>query len=103
MKPSRKLSREAWEKTLQYRSHQERLLIDELLDEKLNQLQVFIGQLKRTPHGRAELQRRSRSFGTCQRMEGESAGEFYGRLRHWLDRDLAPLKSPRNGSRPPVD
>jgi hypothetical protein len=47
---------------------------------------MFIGHLKRTPHGCAEIERRIKRFGDCKRIEGETSGHFYGKLRHWLDR-----------------
>lgn len=86
MNPTRKMKREDLEKTLQYQNRQDGLLGDELIEEKLSQLQAFIGQLAHTPHGRAELELRTRRFGDCKRVAGETTGQFYGKLRHWLDR-----------------
>ena len=86
MNPTRKMKREDLEKALQYQSRQEGLLADDLIEEKLSQLQAFIGHLTHTPHGRAELQLRTKRFGDCKRLEGETSGQFYGKLRHWLDR-----------------
>jgi hypothetical protein len=44
------------------------------------------------------LQSRSRREsmleGECKRIEGETSGQFYARLRHWLDRDMPQTKSP---------
>jgi len=91
---SRKSSREGREVTLQYKTRQEGLLGEELIEEKLAQLLEFIGKLKQTPAGSAELQRRTKLFGKCQRIEGETSVEFYGKLRHWLDRDVPQTKSP---------
>jgi hypothetical protein len=86
MNPSRRMQREALEITLQYRSRQETLAIEDLIEEKLTNLQMFISHLTRTPHGWAEIERRTKRFGDCKRVEGESSGQFYGKLRHWLDR-----------------
>ena len=91
---TRKANREAHEVTLQYQSRQETLLVDELTEEKLTQLLAFIGRLAGTPPGAAELQRRIKLFGPCNRIEGETSGQFYARLRHWLDRDPPRTKSP---------
>ena len=94
MDTSRKANRESLEVTLQYRSRQESLSGQEIVEEKLTQLQVLLGQLTKTPHGRAELEARTKHFGQCNRVEGETGTAFYGRLRRWLDRDLPHTKSP---------
>jgi len=91
---TRKAHREAQEATLQYRSRQEALLDDELIEDKLKQLLDFVGGLKQTPEGAAEVQRRVKLFGECQRSEGETSAEFYAKLRHWLDRSMPRTKSP---------
>jgi hypothetical protein len=91
---TRKANREAQEATLQYRSRQEALLDDELIEDKLMQLLKFVGGLKQNPEGAAEIQRRIKSFGECQRGEGETSTEFYAKLRHWLDRSMPQTKSP---------
>ena len=91
---TRKANREAQEATLQYRSRQEALLDEELIEEKLKQLLEFVAKLERNPEGTADLQRRVKLFGECRRSEGETSAEFYGKLRHWLDRDIASKKSP---------
>jgi len=88
MNPSRKSKREDLEVILQYRSSQQNLLVEERMEEKLTQLQAFVGQLTATPHGRTELENRTKRFGDCQRIEGETSGQFYSRLRQWLDRDV---------------
>jgi hypothetical protein len=103
MNPTRVVKREDLEKTQQYTRHQETLLVKDMIDEKLIQLQIFIGQLSRTPQGSAELQRRTRCFGKCQRIAGENSGQFYARLRLWLDRDLHDQESPRPRSIPHGD
>jgi hypothetical protein len=92
---TRKAHREAQEATLQYRSRQEALLDEELIEEKLTQLLAFIGHLKRTPMGTVEIQSRVKRFGGCKRNKGEPSAEFYPKLRHWLDRDMPRTKSPR--------
>ena len=96
MDKSRKANREDNEITLQYKSRQETLLDEESSEGKLEQLLSFISQLDQTPAGAAELQRRTTLFGECKRIEGETSGQFYARLRHWLDRDMPQTKSPRH-------
>ncbi|MHB0959073.1 MAG: hypothetical protein ACYC0X_27350 [Pirellulaceae bacterium] len=96
---SRKANREANEITLQYKSRQEILLDEELAEEKLVQLLAVIRQLDQTPSGTAELRRRRKLFGVCERIEGETSGQFYARLRHWLDRDIPQRKSPLHAPR----
>ncbi len=93
MDRSRKANREGNEVTLQHKSRKEALLNEELIEEKLAQLQASMEQLKQTPEGIAELQRRVKVFGECQRIEGETSEQFYFKLRRWLDREL-PTKSP---------
>ena len=87
MHPSLKSIREAHELTLQYKNRQSSMLVEELVEDKLAQLLAFINRLKETPPGMAELRGRVKFFGECERLQGENAGVFYGRLRHWLDRD----------------
>ena len=94
MDRSRKATREGNEITLQHKSEKEALLIEGLIEEKLAQLQASIEQLKQTPEGTADLQRRVKAFGECQRIEGETSGQFYDKLRRWLDRDIPLTKSP---------
>jgi hypothetical protein len=94
MDRSRKATREGNEVTLQHRSRKETLLIEELAEENLTQLQSSIEQLKQTPEGTAELQCRIRAFGECRRIEGETSGQFYGKLRRWLDREIPQTRSP---------
>jgi hypothetical protein len=94
MARSRKATREGNEVTLQHMSPKEALLIEELVEEKLAQLQASIEQLKQTPEGTAEIQRRIKAFGECQRTEDETPGQFYDKLRRWLDRDIPQKKSP---------
>jgi CRISPR/Cas system-associated endonuclease Cas1 len=94
MDRSRKATREGNEVTLQHKSRKEALLIEELVEEKLAQLQASIEQLKQTPEGIAELQRRIKAFNECKRIEGESSGQYYHKLRHWLDREIPQTKSP---------
>ncbi len=94
MDRSRKQSREGREKTFQYKSRQEALLDEELTEDKLAQLLAFIGEMEHTPEGNAELQRRVKLFGECERSEGETSAEFYAKLHHWLHRDIPQTKSP---------
>jgi hypothetical protein len=91
--------REAQEKALQYKSQQDGLLPEKLHEAKLTQLMAFIRRLEETPPGVAELKERIKLFGKCKRIDGETSGHFYGRLRHWLDRDFPQRKSPRHAAR----
>jgi hypothetical protein len=91
---SRKANREDNEKTLQYQSRQQAQLAEELSEDKLTQLLALISSLEKTPAGAAELERRTQLLGKCERIEGETAGQFHTRLRHWFDRDLPQTKSP---------
>ena len=99
MDPSRKANREDQEITLQYQSPQDAALVEELNQDKLTHLLSFIGKLEQTPSGAAELERRNKHFGECQRIAGEALGSFYARLRHWLDRDIPRTKSPLHAPR----
>ena len=99
MDQSRKANREDNEKTLQYKSRQEALLDEELAEDKLKELQESISQINQTPLGAAEFQRRTKLFGECKRIDGETSGEFYARLRNWLDREMPPSKSPLHAPR----
>jgi len=94
MDRSRKATREGNEVTLQHMSPKEALLIGELVEQKLAQLQASMEQLKQTPEGSIDLQRRTKAFGECQRIEGETSGRFYDKLRRWLDRDIPLTKTP---------
>jgi hypothetical protein len=99
MDKSRKANREDNEITLQYKTRQETLLEEELSEDKLTQLLVFISQLDQTPTGAAELQRRKKLFGECKRIEGEPSGKFYTRLHDWLEREIPQTKSPLHAPR----
>ena len=103
MDASRKASREANETTLQYQSRQETLDIEEQNEKKLSTLLAFVSHLEQTPPGAAELERRTKLFGECKRIEGESSGQFHARLRHWLDRDIPQTKSPLHAPRQTAD
>ena len=94
MDRSRKMTREGNEITLQHKSQKEALLIEELIEEKLAQLQASVEQLKETPEGTTDLQRRIKAFGECQRIEGETSGQFFDKLRRWLDREIPQTKAP---------
>jgi hypothetical protein len=94
MDRSRKANREVNEATLQHKSQREAALVEEMVEEKLAQLQASLEQLKQTPEGAADLQRRTKAFGECQQIEGETSGQFYAKLRHWLDRDIPQTKAP---------
>ena len=99
MDKSRKANRGDNEITLQYKSQQEILLEAELYQDKLTQLLAAISQLDQTSLGAAELQQRRKLFGECKRIEGESSGQFYARLHHWLDREIPQTKSPLHAPR----
>ena len=99
MDSSRKANREDNEITLQYKSRQETLLDEEHAEDKLKELLESIRQIDQTPLGTAELQRRRKLFGECKRIEGETSGQFYVRLRSWLDREMPPSKSPLHAPR----
>jgi hypothetical protein len=94
MDRTRKATRAGNEVTLQHRSRNESSAIEALVEEKLAELQASIEQLKQTPAGLAELQRRVKAFGECQRIEGETSAQFYDKLRRWMDREVLPTKSP---------
>lgn len=94
MDRSRKATREGNEITLQHMSPKEALLIEEFVEEKLAQLQASIEQLKQTPEGLADLQRRIKDFGECQRIEGETTVQFYDKLRRWMERYIPQTKLP---------
>jgi hypothetical protein len=99
MDNSRKANREDHEITLQYKTRQEARLDEEFSEDKLTQLLAVISQLEQTSAGATELQRRTRLFGECQRIEGETSGQFYARLRRWLDREVPQMKSPLHAPR----
>jgi hypothetical protein len=99
MDHSRIANREGNEKTLQYKSRQETRLDEEFTEDKLTDLLASISQLVQTPPGADEFQRRTKVFGECKRIEGETSGQFYARLRHWLDREIPPTKSPLHAPR----
>ena len=99
MDNSRKANREDNEITLQYKTRQETLLEEELSEDKLTDLLASISQLVQTPPGADEFQRRTKVFGECKRIEGETSGQFYARLRHWLDREIPETKSPLHAPR----
>jgi hypothetical protein len=99
MDSTRKATREGNETTLQYQSPQEARLVEKCNEEQLAQLEDSISRLEQTPAGAAELQRRIKLFGNCQRIDGETSGQFYIRLRYWLDRDLPQTRSPLHAPR----
>ena len=95
----RKANREDHEITLQYKTRREAMLVDELNEDRLTQLLAFIDRLQQTPPGSAELRHRTKVFGECKRVAGETTIGYYGKLRHWLDRDLPQAKSRRRRPR----
>ena len=99
MDRSRKANRERNEVTLQHKSRKEALRIERLIEEKLAELQASMEQLRQTPEGMAELKRRTKVFGECKRIEDETPGQFYDKLRRWLEREIPQTKSPRHPPR----
>jgi hypothetical protein len=93
MDANRNANRDAEEIAPQYQSQREPPLVEELTENKLRQSMVFIGWLEQTPLGAAELQRRIKLFGECQRIGGETSGHFDARQCHWLERDMPKIKS----------
>ena len=55
---------------------------------------LSIEQLLQTPEGKAELERRMKVFGECKRIEDETPGPFYDKLRRWLEREIPQTRSP---------
>jgi hypothetical protein len=94
MDRSRKANRERNEVTLQHKSRKEALRVERLVEEKLAELQASMEQLRQTPEGMAELKRRTKVFGECERIEDETPGQFYDKLRRWLEREIPQTKSP---------
>lgn len=80
----------------EYETRPKELHHQDLTEEKLAQLLEFIGELQQHPEGAAELKLRINRYGKCDRMEGETTAQFYGRLRSWLDKDLPLTKSSRH-------
>jgi hypothetical protein len=99
MDRTRKANREGNEVTLQYRTPTEALHEAGLIEEKLAQLQSRILQMEQTAEGMAELQRRVKLFGICQRVADDMSAQFCDKLRIWLERDLPPTKSPLHAPR----
>lgn len=94
MDRSRKENREGNEVTLQHRSQIEIARIEAINEDGLAQLLASIEEMKQTPQGIAELGRRTKVFGECRRIAGETSGQFYDNLRRWLERDIPQTKSP---------
>lgn len=94
MDRSRKANRDGNEVTLQHQSSLDAARVQEMVEEKLTQLQASIQALKQTPAGEDELQRRTKAFGECKRLDEEVTTKYYDRLRHWLDRPIPQTKLP---------
>ena len=99
MDDSRRASREGNEITLQYQTRHEILDEEESSEDKLTQLLAFIGQHEQTPAGAAELERRRKLFGECERDEGETSVQFCARLHDWLNREIPQTKLPLHAPR----
>lgn len=94
MDRSRKANRTGNEETLQHQSVPETLRIEELVEEKLAELQAALAKLGQTPAGILERERRIKAFGICERTAEETSRQFHDKLRHWLDREIPQTKSP---------
>jgi hypothetical protein len=77
------------------RRRYEKLSRAEQQQEKLNRLRTFVRQLADTEQGRLDLEQRLSLLGPCDPGPDEDAASYYGRLRHWLDVDLAERLDPR--------
>jgi hypothetical protein len=89
MNPTGRTRLDDLEVVQQFWKQQRNLSAREQVESKLAHLQVFISQLKQTTSGQTELRSRLKRFGDCERMAGEGTSHFYGRLRLWLDTDIA--------------
>jgi hypothetical protein len=94
MDRTRKATREGNEITLQHKSQRETLLDEQWFQEKLAELQASIELLKQSPQEADRLEQRVKHFGECGRIEGETSGQYYEKLRRWLDRDIPKTKLP---------
>jgi hypothetical protein len=93
MNPTRQSKLEDLETIRRTQAQQKNLSTDAQIEVKLGLLRAFIEQLAQTPQGKADLASRTRAFGSCLRMTGESNRRYYGRLRRWLDADLLAATS----------
>lgn len=71
-----------------WKVRQEDLSAEQLVQERLANLQNFVARLAQTPEGKIDLCRRIQRYGECLRAAGECDRLYYGRLRTWLDRSL---------------
>ena len=71
------------------------MLVDELNEDRLTQLLAFIDRLQQTPARKRRAADRTKLFGECKRVAGETTIGYYGKLRQWLDRDMPQPKSRR--------
>jgi hypothetical protein len=76
------------------RRRYEKLSCAEQKQEKLNHLRMFVRQLANTEQGRLDLELRLRLLGPCDPRPDEDSMSYYGRLRRWLDIDLAARLDP---------
>lgn len=99
MDRTRKATREGNETTLQHKCVADFQMTEELMQERLAGLQSLIEQIRKTPAGKVEIARRITAFGECNKIDSETAGQYYERLRLWLERRLPqnrkPLHPPR--------
>jgi hypothetical protein len=94
MDRSRKATRERTEATLALLTPHEQVLLEERATEDLSRLLAGLDALGQTPAGATEIERRTRAFGSCQRLPEETAVVFHGRLRQWSEREIPPTKMP---------
>jgi len=94
MDRTRKATREGNEQTLQHKSVADFQMTEELMQERLHGLESLIEQIRKTPPGKVEIARRVGAFGECVKIESETAGQYYERLRLWLERRLPQQKKP---------
>lgn len=94
MDRSRKATREGNETTLQHKSLADFQMTEELMQERLAGLQSLIEQIRKKPAGKVEIAKRISAFGECTKLESETAGQYYERLRFWLERRLPQQKRP---------
>lgn len=94
MDRNRKAGREGDEITFRYRSRNEDLLDEELIEGRMTQLVAVIAEMQHAAVGSVRLERRSRWCGACERVADDSTVEFYAKLRPWIESDLPRSKLP---------
>lgn len=87
--PTKATRIEDWAKMVENRRRLENLSFDDRKREQLDNLRRFIRQLEATSQGRLDLENRTRILGPCDPDPSDNVPTYYGRLRRWLDIDLA--------------